>query len=99
MRFNIKVGAVRSGKSYVDIAYIIPARLDAVRNEPGLVAIFGVSNATIERNVLQPMREIYGKALVGDIRNQSGTAYIFGEEVYCIGVEKVSSVGFFLILR
>ena len=29
-RWNLKVGAVRSGKSYVDIAYMIPARIRAV---------------------------------------------------------------------
>lgn len=57
-RWNIKVGAVRSGKSYVDIAYIIIKRLHEVRHNEGLNVILGVSNGTIERNVLQPMRTL-----------------------------------------
>lgn len=91
-RYNIKVGAVRSGKSFVDTAFIIPYRIRQVAGLPGLNVIFGVSNGTIERNVLQPMRDIYSDALVGSIRGSKNTAMIFGEEVQCIGTEKVSAV-------
>ena len=63
-RWNIKTGAVRSGKSYVDTAYTIPARIRERIGKPGLTVIFGVSRDTIERNVLQPMRETYGSGLV-----------------------------------
>lgn len=91
-RYNIKVGAVRSGKSFVDTSFIIPYRLRQVAGKPGLSVIFGVSNGTIERNVLQPMRDIYSDALVGNIRGSKNVAIIFGEEVQCIGTEKVSAV-------
>ena len=91
-RWNIKVGAVRSGKSYVDIAYSIPQRIRERKGKAGLTFILGVSQATIERNVLQPMREIYTDRLVGNIRGNN-TARIFGEDVYCLGAEKVSQVG------
>lgn len=91
-RWGFKVGAVRSGKSYVDTAFVIPYRMRQVADKPGLVAIFGVSSQTIERNVLEPMREIYGKNLVGSIRSGLGTAMVFGEEVYCIGCEKANAV-------
>lgn len=91
-RWNIKCGAVRSGKSYVDTAFVIPYRMRKVANKPGLVAIFGVSSQTIERNVLEPMREVYGKELVGTIRTGIGTAEIFGEQVYCIGCEKTNAL-------
>ena len=57
----------------------------------GLYCIFGVSKGTIERNVLQPLREIYGKELVTSINSQN-IAYLFGEEVYCLGCEKVNQV-------
>ena len=90
-RWNIKTGAVRSGKSYVDTAYTIPARIRERIGEPGLTVIFGVSRDTIERNVLQPMREIYGSGLVGTINNRN-MARVCGEDVYCLGAEKVSQV-------
>lgn len=90
-RWNIKTGAVRSGKSYVDTAYTIPARIRERIGKPGLTVIFGVSRDTIERNVLQPMREIYGSGLVGTINNRN-MAWICGENVYCLGAEKVSQV-------
>lgn len=51
----------------------------------------GVTNSTIERNVLQPMREIYGDDLISTINSQN-IAKLFGEDVYCLGAEKVSQV-------
>lgn len=71
---------------------MIPYRIRQVADKPGLVAIFGVSSQTIERNVLEPMREMYGKELVGTIKTGVGTATCFGEEVYCIGCDKVNAV-------
>lgn len=91
-RWNIKCGAVRSGKSFVDTAFIIPYRIRKVADQPGINAIFGVSAQTIERNVLEPMREVYGKELVGTIRGSIGTVHLFGTEAYCIGCEKVNAV-------
>lgn len=90
-RWNIKTGAVRSGKSYVDTAYTIPARIRERIGKPGLTVIFGVSRDTIERNVLRPMREIYGPGLIGIINNRN-IARVCGENVYCLGAEKVSQV-------
>ena len=90
-RWNIKSGAVRSGKSFVDTAAVIPIRIIERIGKPGLTVILGVSRDTIERNVLQPLREIYTDKRVGTINNRN-TAYLFGEEVYCLGAEKVSQV-------
>lgn len=90
-RYNFKLGAVRSGKSFVDVAYTIPARLRDVRNEPGLNVILGVSKETIERNVLEPMREIYTSDLVGTI-NSRNIAMVCGVPVYCLGAEKITQV-------
>ena len=90
-RWNLKIGAVRSGKSYVDVAYIIPSRIRERAGLPGLTVIMGVSKGTIERNVLQPMREIYTSELVGTINNEN-IAYVFGEQVYCLGAEKITQV-------
>lgn len=90
-RYNMKIGAVRSGKSFVDIAYMIPFRLRLLKDKPGLNVILGVSKETIERDVLQPMREIYTDTIVGTI-NQRNIAYVCGVPVYCLGAEKVSQV-------
>ena len=90
-RWNIKTGAVRSGKSFVDIAYTIPSRIRERINDPGLAVILGVSRETIERNVLQPMREIYTSDVVGTI-NSRNIAKVCGEDVYCLGAEKISQV-------
>lgn len=90
-RWNIKSGAVRSGKSYVDTAFMIPFRIRERAGKAGLNVILGVSKSSIERNVLQPMREIYTDKLIGQINSQN-VARICGEEVYCLGAEKVSQV-------
>lgn len=90
-RYNFKIGAVRSGKSYLDIAYTIPSRLRALKDKDGLNVILGVSKETVERNVLQPMREIYTDAVVGTI-NARNIARIAGVPVYCLGAEKKSQV-------
>ena len=86
-----RLGAVRSGKSYVDVTHVIPERLITVADRPGLNVILGVSKETIERNVLQPMRETYTDAIVGNI-NSRNIAPICGVPVYCLGAEKVSQV-------
>lgn len=90
-RWNIKSGAVRSGKSYVDTAFVIPFRIRERAGKAGLNVILGVSKSSIERNVLQPMREIYTDKLIGRINSQN-VARICGEEVCCLGAEKVSQV-------
>ena len=90
-RYNFKSGAVRSGKSFVDVSYVVPKRLRAVKNEKGLNLIIGVSRDTIERNVLEPMREIYTDKIVGTI-NAKNVAMIAGVPVYCLGAEKASQV-------
>lgn len=90
-RFNIKIGATRSGKTYLDILYTIASRIRERTGKSGLNVILGVTNSTIERNVLQPMREIYGEDLISAINSQN-IAKLFGEDVYCLGAEKVSQV-------
>jgi PBSX family phage terminase large subunit len=90
-RYNLKIGAVRSGKSFVDVVHMIPQRLLSVADDPGLNLFLGVSKETIERNVLQPMREQYTDELVGTINNRN-IAYVCGVPVYCLGAEKITQV-------
>lgn len=89
-RWNIQVGATRSGKTYSGF-FMVPKRIRNRIRKDGLSVILGVSKNTIERNVLEPMRNIWGSALVGGISNNN-TCYLFGETVYCLGAEKVSQV-------
>ena len=90
-RYNIKVGATRSGKTFLDILYTIPKRLRERHGLAGLNVILGVSKSTIQRNVIEPLQELYGVNLVGDIKSDN-IATIFGEQVYCLGAEKVNQV-------
>ena len=90
-RYNLKVGARRCGKTYLDNLWTIPTRILERSGKDGLYVILGVSKGTIERNVLQPLRQIYGKNMVGTI-NSNNIAKLFGEEVYCLGAEKISQV-------
>lgn len=90
-RWNFKGGATRSGKTYLDFRWIIPIRIRERIGKDGLTVILGVTKSTIERNVLEPMRNLYGDMLVGTISSDN-TAWIFGEKCYCLGAEKVSQV-------
>ena len=90
-RWNIKGGATRSGKTYMDYRWIIPMRIRERAGKDGLTVILGVTKSTIERNVLQPMREVYGDTLVGSISSDN-TVWLFGEKCYALGAEKVSQV-------
>ena len=93
-RWNAKIGATQCGKTYIDTDFVIPFRVINRKGVKGLNFIVGVSKGTIERNVLEPMREIYGSSLVGEIGSDN-VAMLFGEEVYCLGAEKVSQVAKF----
>lgn len=90
-RWNFKGGATRSGKTYLDFKWIIPIRIRERIGRDGLVVILGVTKSTIERNVLEPMRNIYGDDFVGSISSDN-TVMLFGEKCYCLGAEKVTQV-------
>ncbi len=90
-RWNFKGGATRSGKTYLDFRWIIPLRIRERIGLDGLCVILGVTKSTIERNVLEPMRNIYGDGLVGTISSDN-TVMLFGERCYALGAEKVSQV-------
>lgn len=90
-RWNLAVGAVRSGKSYMAVRYTIPDRVIKGHGLKGINLIIGVSKESIERNILTPMRDIWGDRMVGDI-NSRNWCNMFGEKVYCIGAEKISQV-------
>lgn len=91
-RWNLKVGAVRSGKTFVDVYHMIPYYLRKYKDLQGLNVFIGVSRDTIERNILQPMREQFTESLVGYV-NSRNVAMVCGVPVYCLGAEKISQLG------
>lgn len=90
-RWNVKTGATRSGKTWMDIAYIIPMRILAVKGKSGLTVLLGNTKGTLQRNVIEPMQEIFGSKRVGSIRSDN-TAEIFGERVHCLGADNKKHV-------
>lgn len=90
-RWNVACGAVRAGKSFCQIAYCIPSRLLERKGKKGLRVIIGATKENIERNILTPMRDLYGVKIASEI-NSRNWCTILGERVYCIGAEKASQV-------
>ena len=91
-RWNVKVGGTGTGKTWIDYHYTIPKRTKELRGKEGIYLLVGVTTSTIERNVLQPMREIYGEELVGNIVKGDSTVQLFGERYHVIGAEKESAI-------
>ena len=89
-RWNIKEGATRSGKTYLDY-FVIPKRIRRVSGLPGLVVILGNTKGTLQRNIIDPLQSMYGTDLVGSIKSDN-TAILFGEKCYCLGADKINQV-------
>lgn len=89
-RWNVKVGATGSGKSFLDYAVTVPKRIQACKGE-GLIVLIGNTRGTLERNILEPMREIWSPQLVGNIRNDN-TLNLFGRKVYALGADNKKHV-------
>ena len=87
-RWNVKTGATRSGKTYLDCAVTIPKRICAARGE-GLLVMLGNTLGTLERNVLEPMRGLWGPELVGVVRTSASgnIVQLFGHKVYVLGAD------------
>ena len=89
-RWNIKTGATGSGKSWLDYTLMLPYRIRSCTGE-GLIVMIGNTRGTLARNILDPMRAIYGPDMVGIIKSDN-TADLFGKKVYCLGADKVNQV-------
>lgn len=89
-RWNVKTGAARSGKTYMDY-YVIPKRIRAVAGKDGLNVMLGHTQGTLKRNIIAPLQNIWGTKLVTSI-NQDGVSCMFGEPVHCLGADKITAV-------
>jgi PBSX family phage terminase large subunit len=88
-RWNVKTGATGSGKSFLDYAVTIPKRILASKGE-GLIVLLGNTKGTLERNILSPMRDIYGDQ-IGMIGSDN-TVKLFGKRCYALGADNKKHV-------
>ena len=85
-RFNIWVGAVRSGKTFSSIRKFI----DRIKyGVPGDAMIIGVNRGTIHRNILTSMFKTLGFPCPSPMSNK---IHIFGRDLYFVGAPDVSAV-------
>ena len=85
-RFNIWVGAVRSGKTFASILKLI----DLLKNgPPGNCMIIGVNRDTIQRNVLLELFKFLGVTPPG---TKTTECKIYGRNVYFVGAHDEGSV-------
>ena len=90
-RWNFKGGAARSGKTWLDVHYVIPRRIRERAGKEGLTVLIGVTAGTVERNVLSPMRALFGAALVSPL-SRDGAVTLFGEECWVLGAQTSAGV-------
>jgi PBSX family phage terminase large subunit len=80
-RWNILYGATRSGKTHVSY-FLALMHLKEHWNHSALFV--GKTLNTLDRNVFDPMRRIFGDEYIGDIvKNRE--INIFGKTCYCVG--------------
>lgn len=85
-KYNVSVGAVRSGKTFLDY-FRIPYRLQNLSENDNIVFI-GTTLSTIERNIIEPLRNLWGSKYVSAV--SGGKVTLFGKKVYLLGAEKGS---------
>ena len=89
-RWNLKIGATGSGKTWIDYTYVIPERAMHMKGE-GTGIILGHTRATAWRNVIEPLQNRYGMRLVGKLKSDS-SIMMFGQKFYVLGADKDTSV-------
>lgn len=80
-RWNILTGATRSGKT-VGTFFKIPFRIQEHYDNP--ILFIGKTINTIDRNVFDRLRELYGNDLVGKIVDKK-EIIMFGKKCYVVG--------------
>jgi PBSX family phage terminase large subunit len=82
-RYNIWVGAVRSGKSYISmLAFLNFIRGDECPKEDDFV-IIGQSLSSIKRNIVGPLADMLGDEFQCSLHK--GEAYVYGRTIHLIG--------------
>lgn len=89
-RWNIKTGATRSGKTYMDY-FLIPKRLLNGKGKDGHNVILGNTRETVRRNIILPMQNLYGASRVSNIHSDN-SCDMFGEKVFVLGADNIAHV-------
>ena len=89
-RWNIKTGATRSGKTYMDY-FLIPKRILSGKGLSGLNVILGNTRETVRRNILLPMQGLYGAERVSNI-HADNSCDLFGEKAFVLGADNIGHV-------
>lgn len=87
-RWNVMAGAVASGKTY--LGYILKAKR-MLRVPQGNCLLVGKTYRSYCRNVLDPMREMWGPELV-ELPRGDGTVTLFGRKCYIVGANDERAV-------
>lgn len=57
----------------------------------GLIILLGTTQATLLRNIIEPMRANWGERMVGNVRSDN-SIYLFGKKAYLLGADNRGSV-------
>lgn len=71
--------------------FLIPKRILSCKGT-GLIVLIGYTKGTIDRNIFEPMRKMYGKEFVGKL-SSDGSIELFGKKCFVVGAEKASAAG------
>lgn len=77
-RYNIWNGAVSSGKTFTTLLVLV---LFCLSGPEGEILLIGKTERTLERNVIDPLKRIFGKG----IRKVGSSVFIFGRRCYLVG--------------
>ncbi len=89
-RYNFKIGAARSGKTYGDLV-LLPMRIRKAPKD-GEIALIGYTVGTLCRNVLDPLRRFWGEYFVPPASANSTGITLFGRKCFLMGADKSSAV-------
>lgn len=87
-RLNIAHGAVRSSKT---VNCTIRWLSYIVEGPPGDLFMIGKTTATLQRNVVNDLRDIVGEANFKWVNKIQGECSIFGRRIYCIGASNAEA--------
>lgn len=89
-RYNIKSGATGSGKTYLDY-FNLYRRIKQLSGKKGGFYLLGATKGSLQRNIIEPMQEIYGVSKVSNI-SSNNTVMMFGEKVHALGAGNSLSI-------
>lgn len=79
--FNFLCGAVRSGKTFISY-FLIPLRIK--QHQANECYFVGKTLTTLDRNIFEPMRKIFGEDAVGKVIDKR-YIYLWGKKCWCVG--------------